>query len=466
MKRHIFFILILLVLFGCNSADKNNQSTGNNDAEIGKLQQLINNSSAGDTIDLSGITADDTTVVINKSLTLKNGELSGITLDIAAENVTLQNVESVKKVTNSHNNLTIINTNISELLLENNQTRSTANSVQANLIGCRIKSLTAESATNIAIANFNANIDSPDIKGNVICPENVAAEINMTNNFTELENSDLYNYYDENEPAGKDVVYVTKEGWPQYAVNYVLALYPEAGDWSVSADTESGKKINYYFESESKAKDVFTKTGWGDIEKARICMVFAPENDKENYSDYKAYLEKITQLSGAKHEFYYLNASNNDCAVTFRKDDDNSEDNKDYYDKLYYEAADWREAVADYMKAFNCSEDDAKKQLFGTTDDTQIEADFGGEGSVTAIYASDWNETDEARWIEAVVKAKCAQNSMKRDNLFRSDSFIWNTADDALMINVDESWFYENEKFEENALYYQISFFSAVKKKS
>lgn len=454
MKRQIFYILISVILFGCDSADgKKERNADNNSAEIGKLQELINESSAGDTIDLSDISAEDTRVVINKELTIKNGTLDGISLDITAENVTLQNVSSVKKITNSYDNLTIINTNISELLLQNNQTRNVAATMtRANLIGCRVKSLTAESAINLSIANFNANIDTHKIDGNIMCPENVAAEIGINNEgrFQKLEDSDLYKYYDNNEPAGETVVYVTKEGWPQHAVDYVLSLYPGVRD--VSADVKAGEKINYYFESESKARDVFTKTGWGNIRNARICMVYAPESDEENYSDYKTYLEKIKQIPETTHEFYYLNTKNDDSIVTFGEDEDG----------IYYETS-WQDAVVDYTKAFNCSADDAKMQLFGSSDDAYIEEEFGGEGSFTAIYALDWQEADEAKWIEDVVDLKCEQKGLQREEFYRSDSFMWKNDNEVLLIYVDESWFYENEKFEKNALYYQIGFFSAVK---
>lgn len=162
MKRQVFYILILMILFGCDSTgSKKSDNSNKNYAESGKLQELIDRSSVGDIIDLSDVSADDTRVVINKRLTLKNGTLDGISLEITDGDVTLQNVTSVKNVVNSGSNLTIINSNISDLLLQSNQTRSVMASVpQANLIGCRVKSLTAKSGTNLSIANFNVNIDT------------------------------------------------------------------------------------------------------------------------------------------------------------------------------------------------------------------------------------------------------------------------------------------------------------------
>lgn len=454
MKRQVFYILILMILFGCDSTgSKKSDNSNKNYAESGKLQELIDKSSVDDIIDLSDVSADDTRVVINKGLTLKNGTLDGISLEITDGDVTLQNVTSVKNVVNSGSNLTIINSNISDLLLQSNQTRSVMASVpQANLIGCRVKSLTAKSGTNLSIANFNVNIDTHNIAtAELTCPANVATEIGI-NNFTALNDSDLYNYYDSNTPAGKSVIYVTQNGWPQHAVDYVLSLYSEKPD--VSADVQDGEKINYYFESESRSREIFTSSGFENIEKARICMVYVHENDKENYSDYKAYLEKIKLIPNADHDFYFFTTESNDCAVSFDSDEDG----------VYYEADSWQEAVTDYVKAFDCSEDEAKMKLFDSTDDAYLEEEWGDNDSLIAIYAVEWNETNEAEWIEHVVNVKCEQRGLTREDVYRSDSITLKNNNEILLIYIDESWYYKNEKFEKNDVYYQISFFSAVKK--
>ena len=44
---------------------------------------------------------------------------------------------------------------------------------------------------------------------------------------------------------------------------------------------------------------------------------------------------------------------------------------------------------------------------------------------MTAIFASDWNETDEDKWIEHVIKIKCEQMAISRDSVYRSDSYTW-----------------------------------------
>lgn len=217
---------------------------------------------------------------------------------------------------------------------------------------------------------------------------------------------------------------------------------------------QDGEKINYYFESESRSREIFTSSGFENIEKARICMVYVHENDKENYSDYKAYLEKIKLTPNADHDFYFFTTESNDCAVSFDSDEDG----------VYYEADSWQEAVTDYVKAFDCSEDEAKMKLFDSTDDAYLEEEWGDNDSLIAIYAVEWNETNEAEWIEHVVNVKCEQRGLTREDVYRSDSITLKNNNEILLIYIDESWYYKNEKFEKNDVYYQISFFSAVKK--
>lgn len=464
MKASLFIVLIFMFLFGCDSADnkenKNSTESGNlqkptdnNYTEHGKLQELINKSSAGDTIDLSNFSTDDTKIIINKKLTIKNGTLAGISLETTNADVTLQNVTSVEKIINSGSNLTIINTNVSDLFLQNNQSRNSTFLTQANLIGCRVKSLTAESGTNLSIANFNINIDKYNINDvTPKCPENIAKEIGMEENFISMDNLELYNLYDNNVPAGNDVIYVTKNGWPQYAVDYITSLYPETPD--IAAKVKDNEKINYYLENENHAKNIFTESGFENIENARIGAVYIPENDKENFSDYKAYLEKIKSIPNANYCFHYFSATDNNCIISFAMDEDG----------IYYKSSNWKNAVTDYAEAFDCSENEAKMQLFKSTDDAYIETEFGGEESIVAIYPLDWKTTDEAKWIEDVINLKCKQQNLTRENVYRSDSFSWKNNKKTLFIYIDEPWNYENEKFERNDLYYQITIFSTEEK--
>ncbi|MBQ2124584.1 MAG: hypothetical protein II196_02210, partial [Spirochaetales bacterium] len=227
---------------------------------------------------------------------------------------------------------------------------------------------------------------------------------------------------------------------------------PESFDFTV--DSAINKNINYYIEDKSRAKNIFTTAGFDEIKKARICKLYIPENDEENFSDYNAYREKLQAIDNVYSKFCFFDIANNDTIVSFDSDEDG----------IYYKADNWKKAVTDYIAAFDCSENEAKTALFGTTDDAIIEEDFGGEGYVTAIFASDWNETDEDKWIEHVIKIKCEQMNISRDSVYRSDSYTWQDEESIFFIYVDEPWFYEkNDKFDVDAFYYEIDLYSATK---
>ena len=236
MKRQLFYILIMTALLGgCDSGDNSNEQTPqDNDtiidnATIGKLQDKINNAVNDEIIDLTDFDIDDTSIVIDKKLTIKNGSLDDVCVKITSDDVSLQNIKSIKNINTNASNLTITNSKVSDLLLGSGSSRS---SINCNLIGSRITSLTVNSTTNLLVANFNKNIDT--LIGtplSLTAPANIAEELGITAS-SEMENSTLYDYYDTNTPAGENVIYTSK-GWPEYAARYVSALYPESFDFTV-----------------------------------------------------------------------------------------------------------------------------------------------------------------------------------------------------------------------------------------
>lgn len=455
MKRQLFYVLIMTALLGgCDSGDNSNEQTAqDNDtiidnATIGKLQDKINNAVDGEVIDLTDFDMDDTEIVIDKKLTIKNGSLDDVCVKITSDDVSLQNIKSIKNINTNASNLTITNSKVSDLLLGSGSSRS---SIDCNLIGSRVTSLTVNNMTNLLVANFDKNIDT--LTGtplSLTAPANVARELGITAD-SEMENSTLYDYYDTNTPAGENLIYTAK-GWPEYVARYVSALYPDSFDFA--ADLAADEKINYYIEEESKAKNAFVNAGFENTKKARICKFYIAENDEENLSGYNAYREKLEAIDNVYSKFCFFDIANNDTIVSFDSDEDG----------IYYKADNWKKAVTDYIAAFDCSENEAKTALFGTTDDAIIEEDFGGEGYVTAIFASDWNETDEDKWIEHVIKIKCEQMNISCDSVYRSDSYTWQDEESIFFIYVDEPWFYEkNDKFDVDAFYYEIDLYSAIK---
>jgi hypothetical protein len=455
MKRQLFYILIMTALLGgCDSGNNSNEQTAqDNDtiidnATIGKLQDKINNAVDGEVIDLTDFDMDDTEVVIDKRLTIKNGSLDNARLKITSNDVTLQNIKSIKNIDSNASNLTIINSKVSDLLLQSGSSRS---SIDCNLIGSRVNSLTVNNMTNLLVANFDKNIDT--LTGtplSLTAPANVARELGITAD-SEMENSTLYDYYDTNTPAGENLIYTAK-GWPEYVARYVSALYPDSFDFA--ADLAADEKINYYIEEESKAKNAFVNAGFENTKKARICKFYIAEDDEENLSGYNAYKEKLEAIDNVYSKFCFFDIANNDTVVSFDSDEDG----------IYYKADNWKKAVADYVAAFACSEDDAKMQLFGSTDDIEIEEDFGGDDSFVAIYPMDWQADDEAKWIEHVTETRCKLANLSREEIYRSDSYTWKNDESIFFIYVDEPCFYEkNEKFDADAYYYEIDLYSAIK---
>ena len=452
MKKLLFYILILTTILGCDSTD-NEQTNKNKDAiidnaTVGKLQDRINNAIDNDIINLEDFDLDDTDVVINKKLTIKNGTLDNVRLKITSNDVTLQNIKSIKNIDSNSSNLTIINSKVSDLLLQSGNSRS---NTDCNLIGCRINSLTVSSTTNLLVANFNKNIDKlTGTPFSLTAPTNIAEELGIST-ADEMGNNTLYDYYDTNTPAGENVIYTTK-GWPEYVARYVSALYPESFDFD--ADLPIDKNVNYYIDDKSKAKNTFVKAGFKDIKKARICKFYIAEDDEENFSGYNAYIEKLKAIDNVYSDFCFFDIADNDTIVSFDFDEDG----------IYYNSNNWKEAVTDYITAFDCTEDDAKMQLFGSTDDIEIEENFGGDNSIVAIYPTDWKATDEAKWIEHVTETRCKQKNLSRENIYRSDSYTWKNNESIFFIYVDEPCFYEkNEKFDANAYYYEIDLYSATK---
>lgn len=449
MRKLLFYFLILITILGCDSVDNKQTSKDTiiDNKPIGKLQDRINNAKNEEVIDLTDFEIDDLSVVIDKKLIIKNGSLADVSLKITSDDVSLQNIKAIKDIDCYASNLTLTNSKISDLILQNGSSRSGTN---CNLIGCRINSLTVSNTTNLLIANFDKNIDTlSGIPLSLTAPANIARELGITA-VSEMENNTLYDYYDTNTPAGNDVIYTSK-GWPEYAARYVSALHPESFDFT--ADSAADKNINYYIEDKSRAKKAFVNAGFDEIKKARICKLYIPEDDTENFSGYNAYREKLRAIDNVYNKFCFFDAENTNAIVSFDSDEDG----------IYYETS-WQGAVTDYMVAFDCSENEAKTALFGTTDDAVIEEDFGGEGYVTAIFASDWNETDEEEWIEHVINIKCQQKNLSRDSVYRSDSYTWGNEESTFFIYVDEPWFYEkNDKFEVEAFYYEIDLYSAVK---
>ena len=140
MKRRLLVLFgLMFAIFACtnecmneflneclnvNTAEKNN--SGNNKTDIDNpvknfttLQQVVNDTNAGEEIDLSEYKdLTDYSATVNKTLTIKNGSLNNAKLQITGENVKLEKIEKVSVSTSSR--LTITNSKLSDLLIGGN----------------------------------------------------------------------------------------------------------------------------------------------------------------------------------------------------------------------------------------------------------------------------------------------------------------------------------------------------------
>ena len=156
---------------GDNTGNQNGGNTGgggNNEEDKPvnpqtlTLQQIINDTNAGEEIDLSKYKdVTNYTATVNKALTIKNGSLNNAKLIVTAENVKLEKLEKVSVSTSSR--LTINNSKLSDLLIgasgetSRSGTLSTEMSLaMASITGCEIE--------NVELIGFNSQLNITDVK--------------------------------------------------------------------------------------------------------------------------------------------------------------------------------------------------------------------------------------------------------------------------------------------------------------
>ena len=183
MKSIGIILMLLAMMFSCQpvsedvdsgNSNSNNTSQGGNtgggnneedkpvNPQTLTLQQIINDTNAGDEIDLSKYKdVTDYNATVNKSLTIKNGALKNAKLSVTAENVKLEKLEKLSVSTSSR--LTINNSKLSDLLIgtsgetSRSGTLSTEMSLaMASITGCEIE--------NVELIGFNSQLNITDVK--------------------------------------------------------------------------------------------------------------------------------------------------------------------------------------------------------------------------------------------------------------------------------------------------------------
>ena len=181
MKKLLVLFGLMFVIFACsndclnmvnecfngNFSEKNNNENnqGNSNTEDpGKrpttLQDVVNDTNAGEEIDLSQYKdLTDYSATIDKKLTIKNGSLNNAKLQITGENVKLEKIEKVSVSTSSR--LTITNSKLSDLLIggSGETSRSTTSDLETSLA---MVSVTGCEIADIQLKGFNSQLNITD----------------------------------------------------------------------------------------------------------------------------------------------------------------------------------------------------------------------------------------------------------------------------------------------------------------
>ena len=181
MKSISIILMLLAMMFSCQpvsedvdsgNSNSNNTSqggnTGGDNNEDNKpanpqaltLQQIINDTNAGEEIDLSQYKdLTDYSATIDKKLTIKNGSLNNAKLQITGENVKLEKIEKVSVSTSSR--LTITNSKLSDLLIggSGETSRSTTSDLETSLA---MVSVTGCEIADIQLKGFNSQLNITD----------------------------------------------------------------------------------------------------------------------------------------------------------------------------------------------------------------------------------------------------------------------------------------------------------------
>ena len=151
-----------------NQGNQNGENTGGDNNEDNKpanpqaltLQQIINDTNAGEEIDLSKYKdVTDYNATINKKLTIKNGNLDGAKLTVNVENVKLEKIEKVSVSTSSR--LTITNSKLSSLLIGGNRETSRSRATESEM-SLAMASITGCEIENVELIGFNSQLNIAD----------------------------------------------------------------------------------------------------------------------------------------------------------------------------------------------------------------------------------------------------------------------------------------------------------------
>lgn len=131
----ILFTIICLNIVSCDTTTEEKKSE---EKQSTTLQNLINNATDGDTINLEEWeNVTDYTATIDKKLTITSGNLNGASLTVKAENVKLEKIQNLSVKTSS--SLTIKDSKLNNLLLGGNaESRNATLKINVTVENCEI----------------------------------------------------------------------------------------------------------------------------------------------------------------------------------------------------------------------------------------------------------------------------------------------------------------------------------------
>ena len=172
MKGNLLVLFgLMFAIFACsndclnvNVAEKNNNE--NNQSNIDEpekrlttLQDVVDNTNAGEEIDLSDYELTNYTATVNKKLTIKNGSLGNAKLTVTAENVKLEKLTDLSVSVSSR--LTIADSKLSNLLIGTSGETSRSVTLSTDEAFAMVAVTNCE-IENVSLDGFNSQLNITD----------------------------------------------------------------------------------------------------------------------------------------------------------------------------------------------------------------------------------------------------------------------------------------------------------------
>ena len=315
-KILVLLTMTLALLFGCdqitddvstnnnngennNIGNQNGGNTGGGDNEDDKpanpqtltLQQIINDTNAGEEIDLSKYKdVTDYSATVNKALTIKNGSLNNAKLIVTAENVKLEKLEKVSVSTSSR--LTINDSKLSDLLIGANSETSRSGTLSTEM-SLAMASITGCEIENVELIGFNSQLNITDVKTKIndIITSTKAKIILEAGSYTGMKDPTVTN---DGELTRIDM---TKGNKPMTLSIY---SYPEKMEYNIDDEIDCSDLIVMGVYAASSG-EIFKSGGWKG-EAVEAVIKWENEDDYDVIYNFDTEGTKIVTIKSKKDE--------------------------------------------------------------------------------------------------------------------------------------------------------------------